>query len=374
MYKTEKVIVILPQRYKYFADEEISLVKTIYYDIIDVFFVKRSNPKYYVTIPLLEKLRNQFDFDKLIIMDRVRPRQLVNLTKELKKEIMDRLLLILEIFAEHAGSREAKLQIELARLKHQYPLIREAIRYAKLGELHGFLGAGRYGYEKYYVMLKEKEARIRREIEKLRKIREVRRKRRGRENIIKVALVGYTCAGKTTLFNYITGLGKPVGPEPFTTLSPKTSAITFMGKKIYFTDTVGFIRDLPPEIVEAFYATLEEIKYSDIIVNIVDASKTLKEIEIELIESSNVFSRLGIHGKPVIVALNKIDLVEEDTITKIIESINMHDEYVDTIIPISASKGTNIDVLLREIIDIVENGERLEKNICTKIRAPAPER
>ncbi len=369
MHSNSRVVVILPYKYLNYMDEELSLVKTLYREIAEIYTIRRPNPKYYVTIPVLDEIKLLDGIDKLVIMDRLKPRQIINLYRELGIEVLDRILLILEIFAEHAGSREAKLQIELARLKHQYPLVKEAIRAMKLGELHGFLGAGRYGYEKYYLMLKEREARVRREIEKLRKIRSVRRQRRRREEAIHVSIVGYTCAGKTTLFNKITGLGKPVGPEPFTTLQPKTSAIMYKGTKIYFTDTVGFIRDLPPEIVEAFYATLEEIKYSDIIIDVVDASKPVQDVLIELSEALNIFSEIGVHGKRIIVALNKIDLIGGDHLNTVINKIN-ESININEIIPISATSGLNIDKLLDYIAAVHKGGK---ENIRSKIWAQATE-
>ncbi len=369
MHSNIRVVVILPHKYINYMDEELSLVKTLYKEIVEVYTIRRPNPKYYITIPVLDEIKLLEDIDKIIIMDRLKPRQIINLYRELSIEVLDRILLILEIFAEHAGSREAKLQIELARLKHQYPLVKEAIRVMKLGELHGFLGAGRYGYEKYYLMLKEREARIRRGIEKLRKIRSVRRQRRRREEAIHVSLVGYTCAGKTTLFNKITGLGKPVGPEPFTTLQPKTSAIMYRGVKIYFTDTVGFIRDLPPEIIEAFYATLEEIKYSDIIVDVIDASKPVRDVLVELSEALNVFSEIGVHGKKIIIALNKIDLVNNDHLITVINNIN-RSINLNEIVPISAVNGLNIDKLLDYIAAVYKSGG---ENIRFKVWAQATE-
>ncbi|MEM1697020.1 MAG: GTPase HflX, partial [Desulfurococcaceae archaeon] len=151
--------VVVPKKYERFLEEELSLVRTVYRDVVGYLIVKRTNPKTYLSREKLEKLK-QYDFDKLVVMDRLKPSQLVNLARAIRKEVADRILVILEVFAEHAGSKEAHLQIELARLRHLLPLIKETIRYAKLGELHGFLGAGRYGYEKYYLMLKRREARV----------------------------------------------------------------------------------------------------------------------------------------------------------------------------------------------------------------------
>lgn len=364
----DKVVVAIPRKYKNYYDEELSLVKTVYTKIEDIFYVRKPNPKYYIPFNKIEELKKD-NIRKIIIMDRLKPIQLINLTRETGKEIIDRILLILEIFSQHAGSLEAKLQIELANLKHRLPLIKEAIRYAKLGELHGFLGAGRYGYEKYYTMLRMREARIREEIKKLRKTRMIRRLRRMKLGFPHVAIVGYTCAGKTTLFNKLTNNNKPVGPEPFTTLSPKSSRITIEDLEIILIDTVGFIRDLPHEIIEAFYATLEEINYADIVIHILDVSKPLTRIIKDLIESKKILSEIGFHGKPVITVLNKIDLINDyEKLDEIIKSIKPHLSYPGTCIPISAEKNINLDKLLSILKSLIEDKQN-GKNIRSKIWA-----
>lgn len=342
-----KVVVVLPRKYMDYLDEELALVKTVYSEIVDYIVVKNTNPKTYLSSDKLEKLR-ELDFEKLVVLDKLKPSQFVNIAREIRRDVVDRILLILEIFANHAGSREALLQIELARLKHMLPLVKEAIRYAKLGEMHGFLGAGRYGYEKYYTMLKKREARIRREIERLRETRSIRRKSRIEAGLPHVAIVGYTCAGKTSLFNLLTGLSKPVGPEPFTTITPKSYRVVYRDLSFILTDTVGFIRDIPPEIIESFYATLEEVSDADLIINIVDASKRINDIVLEIETGREIMRKIGVHNKPIIYVLNKIDLVP--SIDKVVEAV-VEKTQIDreAVITISCSKKINIEKLLDRI-------------------------
>ncbi len=366
----DKVLVFIPSKYRYYVEEELSLVKTIYKEIVDTIIIRKPNPKYYIPYNKINHLREE-DIDKIVIMDQLKPSQTINIARETGKEVIDRVLLILEIFSQHAGSLEARLQIELAQLKHRLPLIKEAIRYAKLGELHGFLGAGRYGYEKYYTMLRMKEARIRKKIEKIRRTRLIHRKRRTKLGFPHIAIIGYTCAGKTTLFNRLTKLKKPVGPEPFTTLSPKSAKIYLDGIDAIVTDTVGFIRDLPHEIIEAFYATLEEIVDSDIIIHIVDASKSLKQVYNDLYEARKILSRLGVHGKYVVVAMNKIDQV--DRFDELSEFVKRHRQINEIYIPVSALKGINIDLLKQVISDILRSRE-IGEDLCSKIWASTGER
>ncbi len=350
------ILVAIPVRYRRFVDEEISLVRTVYdnYSIEHV-FVKKPNPKYYLSMNTIEKLKNSDRYEKIVVMDLLKPRHFINLIRVLGRVVVDRMQLILEIFALHAGSKEALLQIELARLRHQLPLIKESIRYAKLGELHGFLGGGRYGYEKYYTMAKKRMARIKRRLEELRRIREIRRRAREKLGYPHIALVGYTCAGKTTLFNYLTKQYKPIGPEPFTTLTPKAGAIIHSGLKLIVIDTVGFIRDIPHEIIEAFYATLAEITYSDVIVNIVDVSKSLNEVFTEVRETDRILRNIGVHGKPVLYALNKVDKVSTNHLYKAVDSITNELEISrENIIPISAIRGVNINLLLDRLLKVLK--------------------
>ncbi len=344
-------LVVIPYKYREYVEEELSLVNTVYSDVEDVVFVKRPNRRYYVSMNTLEKLRER-SVDNIVIMDIVKPRHVVNLYQETRSNIVDRVQLILEIFALHAGSREAKLQIELARLRHELPLIREMVRRAKLRELPGFLGPGEYAIDKYYRYAKTREARIRRELEKIRRIRMHRRAKRLSHGLPHVALVGYTCAGKTSLFNRITGVGKPVGPEPFTTLSPKVSAVTYNGVKIAFIDTVGFIRDLPVEVIEAFYATLEEAVHADVIVNVVDISRGVDKAEYEIIESMRILGEIGVHGKPVVTVLNKIDLIPNGGLERIVSELRGRIE-LEYVVPLSAKTGENLDLFMETIRGIL---------------------
>lgn len=347
-----KVFVVIPKKYLSFLDEELALVKTIYDEVVDYIVVRNTSSKKYLSSEKLSALKNT-EFNKLVVMDKLKPVQFINLARELRRDIVDRILVILEIFANHAGSREALLQIELARLRYTLPLVKEAIRYAKIGELHGFLGAGRYGYEKYYLMLKKKETRVRKELEKLREIRSIRRKARIEAGFPHIVIVGYTCAGKTSLFNVITGLSKPVGPEPFTTLTPKSYRVNYRDLSFIVTDTVGFIRDIPPEVIESFYATLEEVSEADVIVNVVDSSKDLREVVSEVETGKEILRKIGAYSKPIIYALNKIDKVS--SLNNVMEAVLKHVREQDEIVPISCEKNINIDILLERIYQKLNN-------------------
>ncbi|WP_440060110.1 GTPase HflX [Thermogladius sp. 4427co] len=351
--KNKRIVVFIPKKYESYIDEEISLVKTVYGDLDEVYIVRNPNPKTYIQQDKLEALSKDPP-SKLVVMDILKPSQVTNILRKVNTEVVDRVLLILEVFVLHAGSREALLQIELARIRHTLPLIKDLIRKSKIGELAGFLGPGRYGFEKYYTYLRKRESRIRRELEEISKVRKIRREKRFREGIPQIAISGYTCAGKTTLFNALTGRNMPVGPEPFTTLNPKSARIYINGVHAIVTDTVGFIRDLPPEIIEAFYATLEEVLASDIIILVVDSSKPVARIIGEIETSRKIFNEIGVQGKPIILALNKIDSIGKEDLDKIVKEVLSYYNGFAKVVPVSAAKNVNIDLLKKEIASIIK--------------------
>ena len=311
---------------------------------------------------------NGYGITKLVIYDTLFPRQAVNLMRELKVDVVDKIMLILEIFALHAGSKEAKLQIEMARILHQLPLIREWVRRAKIGELPGFLGPGAYAIDKYYQHLKRRLARIRRELSILRARRELERSRRRALGFPHIAITGYANAGKTTLFNKLTNEHKPVGPEMFTTLSPKAKRADINGVSAIVVDTVGFVRNIPAEIIEAFYATLEEVSSSDVALLVLDSSESVDAVLSKLRSSLNTLAKIGYVGKPLVIALNKIDLCSdegrqvEDAVRKTVPEIY---PWKWSVVRISALKGVNLNVLKEVVADFIKK----EGSIYIKDRA-----
>ncbi len=359
-------VLVLPKKHGMYVEEATMLVKTLGLNIVETIFIRKPNPNFYIPLHISNSIRKLVEEDGvelLILYDNVKPRQIINLMKELRIEVWDRTRLILEIFSSHAGSMEAKLQIELAKIKHEIPLIKEYIRQAKLKELPGFLGPGRYAIDAYYRMLRSREALIRRRLEKLKNRRINLIKNRREQGFIHVALTGYTSAGKTTLFNTLTGENKPTGPEAFTTLYTKAKKIKVKGVELLVSDTVGFIRDVPVEIIEAFHATLAEIAYSDIVIVVVDAS----ENDIDMIDKLNLslttLRNIGVTGKPLVIVLNKIDLITNDDIERKMTTIkSMLKDYnnIKAVIPVSALRGTNIDLLRKELWHIASalNGKK----------------
>lgn len=289
--------------------------------------------------------------DLVVVYDKLKPWQFYNLSRALGCEVWDLVLLLLKIFEIHAGTREAKLQIELSMARHMIPFVKEYIRMTKIGEQVGFMGPGAYGYESLLRTLRRKEVRISRELSHIKERRErlvVSRNRRGYPH---VAIIGYTCAGKTTLYNILTGDSKPTGPLPFKTLAPKSRAGVTPCGTVIFTDTIGFIRKMPDEIVEVFHAVIAEIASADSLIFVIDSLDPLDEIAEKVETALGILERVGARDKPIVVAFNKIDLLPggrarvevEDLVRGVMDSMGFRPRSFTWI---SASRGMNIDELL----------------------------
>jgi GTP-binding protein HflX len=227
--------------------------------------------------------------DVVVVAGDLSPTQVLRLETELDRPVFDRIRLILEIFRDRANNEEAKLQVELARLEYELPLVREAIHQAKTGERPGYQAGGATAYETQVDHLEGRRKRIREELESLKQDRDLRRKHRRGGGFWQVSLAGYTNAGKSTLLNGLTEARVTTENRLFSTLETRTRRVASedgtSSSRILMTDTVGFIEDLPPWLVEAFHATLEEIAYSDLVLLVVDASDPLDQLERKL-ESS----------------------------------------------------------------------------------------
>ncbi len=347
-------------------DETIELAKTAGYNVLHVFRQKRSRPhsKFYIGPGKLNEIKSYLLRDGLgsndvcIILDgSIKPSQAYNIMKILNTKVIDRTQLILEIFAKHAGSTEAKLQIELAKLRHMLPFIKEWIRISRREELPGFLGGGVYEIDAYYKYVKKRISKIRRKLEELRKRRRMLIVSRKEKKIPHVTITGYTSAGKTELFNALTNESKKVSGLLFTTLSPKSKAVVFGGRKIIFTDTVGFINDVPVEIIEAFYSTLEEIIESDMILLVVDVSDDEKTIKRKVDGCIDALRKIEATSIPILLTLNKIDLVSKQELsrkTRIAHSLLASAlNSLKGIVAVSAKERINIYLLLEKVYRIL---------------------
>ena len=362
MRSSRRAFMIVPRLLERQVDEALALSETAGYEIVRIW---RNRYPRIVKKGLLEALKEaagQGLAKTLIYYGELQPYSKFTIMKETGLNVVDRVMLILEIFALHASSREALLQIEAARIRHEIPLARELVRRSKMGEYPGFLGPGMYAADQYLRHLKRRLARIRVELDKIRESRERRLASRSRSGLLHASIVGYASAGKTSLFNALTGESKPVGPEYFTTLQPKHSRLSWPGGDgIVLADTVGFIRDVPPEIVEAFHATLAEVKYSDAIIFVVDASEPEKDMIDKTRAGVETLARIGALSVPMIIAANKIDALDDSLLESRLEALESEASSLPRappVIPISARTGKGLGILVAELRSLLDSTAR----------------
>jgi GTPase len=245
--------------------------------------------------------------------DELAPRQERNLEAALGVPVIDRTAVILDIFADHAHSAEGKLQVELAQLEYNLARMRGLWTHLeRLGGGIGTRGPGESQIETDRRLARDRIAALRRRLARLERNRGVMRARRERSSLPRVALAGYTNAGKSTLLNAITGAEVGVGDRLFHTLDPTTRGFELSGRTYLLTDTVGFIEKLPHQLVEAFKATLEETVLADLILHVLDAAAPEERLRADVRAVDEVLEEIGAGDKPRLVVLNKIDLLDGD--------------------------------------------------------------
>lgn len=300
----------------------------------------------------------------VIIYDEVlKPSQSYNLASKLKINILDRESLILEIFEKRSSSYESHLQIKLAQLRYEMSRAKEKVRLAKMGEQPGFMGIGMYEVDTYYNDIQNRMKSVKSKLAKTGKQRALHREARRRVGLKTISLAGYTSAGKTTLFNTLTGETKEESPELFTTLSTTTRKILIDKKPVLISDTVGFISKLPAYMIEAFKSTLEELRYADVVVVVVDVSDSELELKKKFRSCLKTLSDLDVDQERVIFALNKSDLIGPEDIVRRAELVGIGESK--KWVPISAVTGENISKLLELISRMLETKQQI-KEISTK--------
>jgi GTPase len=317
----------------------------------------------YVGKGKLEELKRSYDDAKaevLIVDDELSPPQQRTLENTLQARVVDRTQLILDIFAQHAVSAEGKLQVELAQLEYNLPRMRGMWQHLeRLGGGTGGLGAGvgtrgpgESQLETDRRLARRRITQLRERLRKLSRQRDVRRKERRRTETPTVALAGYTNAGKSTLLNALTDAGVSVRDRLFETLDPVTRGFEQEGRRYLVTDTVGFIRRLPHQLVEGFAATLEETLVADLVLHVVDGSATEQQLVEQIAAVDAVLREIGATELPVELVINKIDAVDA------LGRRRLANRYPDAL-PISALTGEGLDELRARIAE--RFGERFER-------------
>lgn len=335
-------------------NELAALAETLDYEVVEKMSQTREpDPTYHIGKGKVEELAQRVeetDAEKAIFANPLKPSQAFKLEEKIGVEVIDRFQLILEIFAMRAASPEAKLQVEYARLNYELPRVKESVKRAKLDEFPGFRGGGEYGERARVDTIKNRMKSLEEKLESLEEAREQRRKRRRERGFNLVAIAGYTNAGKSTLLNALSSAEVEVDDRLFTTLSTRTRVLDEDSQKILITDTIGFIDDLPPWLIEAFKAALEEIYLADLVLLVVDASEPFREIMRKFRTSREILSS---SSAEIVLLLNKIDMLSESSLKRKKESL---ERISPEVMPISAEKGTNLEKL-KDFIrsNLVEN-------------------
>ena len=336
-------------------DELKDLVKTAGAIPLEIVVQNRESihPGTYIGKGKIEELRQriiELNATGIVCDDELSPAQLKNLEDELDTKVMDRTLIILDIFAARARTREGKIQVELAQLKYRSSrLIGLRSSLARLGGGIGTRGPGEKKLEMDRRLIRDRISQLKREIEDMKGHRELQRVKRAKNPCKMVAIVGYTNAGKSTLLNKLTDAKVLEEDKLFATLDPTTRNYKLAsGEEVMFTDTVGFIRKLPHHLIDAFKSTLEEAKYADILVHVVDASNPQMDAHMHIVYET--LDNLGVKDKQIITLFNKQDKLRLSGETPVLRDFKA--DYTEAT---SIRFGEGIDNLLTDIEEILRN-------------------
>jgi len=293
-----------------------------------------------------------YDANVIACDDELSPRQERNLEEALGLPVVDRTAIILDIFADHAASAEGKLQVELAQLEYNLARMRGLWSHLeRLGGGIGTRGPGESQIETDRRLARDRIAALRRRLEHVKGTRAVMRAERERAALPAVALVGYTNAGKSTLLNALTGAQVSVRDRLFNTLDPTVRTLKLSGRRYLLSDTVGFIRKLPHQLIDAFGATLEETRRAELLVHVIDASAPEDEMEAMRRSVEETLREIGVDERPRVLVLNKVDLLVGDAR----EELRTH--HPDAVL-VSGETGYGLDEL----------GERIERELAHTLR------
>ncbi|MGB9759322.1 MAG: GTPase HflX [Thermoproteota archaeon] len=343
-----------------------NLAKVVGYEVVDriVQVNSKPDPRYLFGSGKIDEIKDRASkegIDTIIVYNELSTKQQFNLKKVLGKEVIDRYDLTLKIFDLEASDETSKLQIKLARLLKEIPYqkLLASIKY-KVGREHpGPRSLGEYSYHKVVSMLLKNRAKIEEQINHKLKMHKINVQKRKSESVPLVCITGYYNAGKTSIFNAITNLDKPVSERPFTTLSSKYYLVEREGLKFYLVDTIGFVIDLDPRLIYSFKLTLEDISSSDLILLVVDISDQYEILELRVETSLKYLSDLNISKNSILFVFNKIDRVSlkeaEEKINKLFSKVGEYD-YV-----LTSAKNRNVENLVEKIREKIKPVEEVKE-------------
>ena len=316
------------------------------------------HPGTYIGKGKIEEIRTLIDelgATGVVCDDELSPAQLKNLEDALQAKVMDRTIIILDIFAQRATTKEGKIQVELAQLKYRSTrLVGMRNSMSRLGGGIGTRGPGEKKLEVDRRLIRDRISQLKKELSNMEQSRETTRGLRNKGGIPIVSIVGYTNAGKSTLLNLLTSAGVLEEDKLFATLDPTTRNLELpSGQQLLLTDTVGFIRKLPHHLIEAFRSTLEEAKYADIILHVVDSSNPAAYKQTHVVYET--LENLGVKDKTIITAFNKQDKLESDPVMK--------DFRADKTVKISAKQNSGIDTLLEIFEEVLRDRKVLMEKV-----------
>jgi GTP-binding protein HflX len=305
-----------------------------------------SSPKFGLSGGKIDDLKNlvtKMHPDVIVFDEVMKPSQNYNLAAELKIQVLDRESLILEIFESRSTSTESKMQVKLAQLRYEMSRAREKVRLSKMGEQPGFMGIGKFEVDVYYNDIKNRMVSVRAKLQKAGKQRELHRQSRKRIGFRTISLAGYTSAGKTTLFNSMTGEKNEEDHKLFTTLTTTVRKFKLDREWVLISDTVGFISKLPAYLIEAFKSTLEELTFTDIVIVVIDANEKNNELKKKFSSCYKTLMELGVKRQNLFFAFNKTESMNDEEILEKVKQLDLLENK--NWIAISAKSGKNIEKL-----------------------------
>ena len=305
-----------------------------------------SSPKFGLSGGKIDDLKNlvtKMHPDVIVFDEVMKPSQNYNLAAELKIQVLDRESLILEIFESRSTSTESKMQVKLAQLRYEMSRAREKVRLSKMGEQPGFMGIGKFEVDVYYNDIKHRMVSIKSKLQKAGKQRELHRQSRKRIGFRTISLAGYTSAGKTTLFNSMTGEKNEEDHKLFTTLTTTVRKFKLDREWVLISDTVGFISKLPAYLIEAFKSTLEELTFTDIVIVVIDANEKNNKLKKKFSSCYKTLMELGVKRQNLLFAFNKTESMNDEKILEKVKQLDLLENK--NWIAISAKSGKNIEKL-----------------------------